>query len=279
MAYDAMRGLLQTALMKRALLDMYVAVGTAQHADRRNLASNIQFQQIQQDVAHAYAVVASLYANIHAWRMQHADRLIVPPASAVTLTQMEGFIARIAAAVDDDADMLVDFPGQGKTGCVWTHLGARTGFDAIDQSAELPADLGMDSGDADDVAAEIDALLADLEDDADYLYEPDRATPMTIHDATECTLGWQLESTYDRQPERDDFACQDMTWPPRDVEGPHLTDAEYRHLFGLTPILAGPYDIFGNSIDLPDAQRDRTAAPPPPDTDDDDSPDYNVPGQ
>ncbi len=274
MAYDAMRGLLQAALMKRALLEMYVAACRAQQADRKNLASNIQFQQIMQDTAHAYAVVNSLYANIHAWRTHHADQLVLPPESGMSLAQMEAFIARITEAVDDDADMLIDFPGQGKVGdCAWVTPGGRVGVDAQYGEYDVPTTMGMhDAGDEDD---DTDASLDVMSDDDDYHFDSDRVSFVTPADANDCYVSWQLAATHNRHHERDDYACQDMTWPPHDVAGPHMTDAEYRHLFGLTAVLEGPYDIFGNSI-APGSDRYNAYGRQP--LDDDDSPDYNIPG-
>lgn len=275
MAYDAMRGMLQTVLMKRALLEMYVAACKAQQADRKNLASNIQFQQIMQDTAHAYAVVNSLSANIRAWRTHHADQLVLPPASGVSLAQMEAFIARIAEAVDDDVDMLIDFPGQGKAGeCAWVTPGGRAGIDAQYGEHDLPTALGI-GDEADDIEGSADVLGVD-DDDDDYHFDADRVSFVTPADANDCYVSWQLAATHHRHHEHDDYACQDMTWPPHDVAGPHMTDAEYRHLFGLTAILEGPYDIFGNSIA---PGRDGYNAYGFQLPDDDDSPDYNIPGQ
>ncbi|MFM7678835.1 MAG: hypothetical protein ACKO83_08295, partial [Roseiflexaceae bacterium] len=104
-------------------------------------------------------------------------------------------------------------------------------------------------------------------DDDDYPYY-NSAAGVSDADAFDVFLGWNISSDHQHAvPERNDFACGDLSPALRDACHHELTNHEYQLLFGLRlpPIAGNKIDIFGNPI-----------SPPPPS--DDDSPDYNVPG-
>jgi hypothetical protein len=292
MTYDAMRVFMRVALIKRALFDIYVETCDAQHATRKNLLSNIHFSEIMADTAHAFDVVARLYAKLDDWREVHTAQMQMPVDDAtLDVATVVAFVSRISTQVDIEALAHGGFPGTGSVGaCQWARtpttgrLDERTWERDIADSVESDADDrfeppsrtgDVDADDDDDDpydrfeppshTGDVDA--DDDYDDDDYPYN-NLAAGMSDTDAFDVFMGWNMASHHQHGThERNDFACGDLSPALRDACHHELTNQEYQLLFGLYPPPTPGYkiDIFGNPIIQPQ-------------TDDDDSPDYNVPG-
>ncbi|MCE2850681.1 MAG: hypothetical protein ACK5C8_13155 [Roseiflexaceae bacterium] len=277
MTYDAMRVLMRVALIKRALFDIYVETCDAQHATRKNLLSNIHFSEIMTDTAHAYDVVARLYAKLDDWREVHMTQMHMPSSDAtLDMATIAAFVSRISTQVDIEALAHGGFPGTGNVGdCQWACTPQAGRLD--ERTWELDAAVASDGNESDaderveppsqDDYLDVDLDADDDSDDYDYPYY-NSAAGMSDADAFDVFMGWNISSHHQHGThERNDFACGDLSPALRDACHHELTNQEYQLLFGLQPPPPPGYkiDIFGNPIIEPQ-------------TSDDDSPDYNVPG-
>lgn len=276
MSYDAMRVLLRLAMMKRALLDIYLETMADMPPEQQRRGQRTHRTHIMSGTSQAYAVVMQLYDYVDEWRRAHAEHITMPaPSAPLDVEVLAAFIDKISASADLDAYSLGDFPETISP----RHpiLPKRLMADIDDDDMDTYDDGDAFDVDDDDYVPELlfaDEHSATPEDHAATMNDdaPDQ-TDFTSHDAYDVYLGWVIESTHrDGLPNRSDFACADMQWHQPDKTLPQLSDSECKSLFGLRVVPPTPgmpritYDIFGNIIDAPT-----------PSADTDDDPDYNIP--